>query len=389
MFEKTKAGLKELGADITVTEIAQQPRLWRETLNNYQANKQKIDGFLEEISKKHGTVRVILTGAGTSAYVADTVIPYLKTSVDEKVWNFMSVPTTEIVSNPYEYLNSDIPTLFVSFARSGNSPESIATVNLGKQIVKNFYQLTITCAPDGKLAQGATGDESNLVLLMPADSNDKGFAMTGSYTCMTLTTLLIFDSTPINEKENWVESCISMGEDVVVREREIEDIVALDFNRVIYLGSGSLAGMTREASLKLLELTAGKTATLFDSSLGFRHGPKSFVDENTLVFVFTSSNEYTRKYDLDILNEVYADKIAKRVCSIDVRKEESFAGATFAFDQNIQAIPDAYLALPYVMVAQTFAVMEAIKLGNKPDTPSPTGTVNRVVQGVKIHPYKG
>lgn len=205
---------------------------------------------------------------------------------------------------------------------------------------------------------------------------------------MVLSTLFIFDPKTNDEKGKIVEALALMGEDVIGREEEIKRMVDLDFNRVIYLGSGSLAGMTREAGLKLLELTAGKIAMLFDSSLGFRHGPKSFVDEKTLVFVFTSNHPHTRKYDLDILDEVKGDQIAKYICSLTVKGEENFAGSAFSFDEADSMIPDAYMALPYVMFAQVLAVMAALKVGNRPDTPSPTGTVNRVVKGVNIHPYE-
>ena len=146
--------------------------------------------------------------------------------------------------------------------------------------------------------------------------------------------------------------------------------------------------MTREAQLKILELTAGQIATVFDSSLGFRHGPKSFVNEQTLVFVFTSNDPYTRQYDLDILNELKQDQIACYVSGLSVAGETNFGGNNFTFLGNGKDIPDAYLVLPYIIFAQTIAVLSAIKVGNQPDTPSPTGTVNRVVKGVEIYPYQ-
>jgi tagatose-6-phosphate ketose/aldose isomerase len=46
------------------------------------------------------------------------------------------------------------------------------------------------------------------------------------------------------------------------------------------------------------------------------------------------------------------------------------------------------MALPYIMFAQTLAVFASLKAGNKPDTPSPKGTVNRVVKGVIIYDYE-
>lgn len=388
MFSWNEEKLQASGASITTAEIMQQPELWIETFSIYKQRNSEIVDFLQMITKKHESVRVILTGAGTSAYVGDTVTPYLKEKVDEKQWDVMSVPTTAIVSNPYQFLKADIPTLLISFARSGNSPESLATVELAGNIIKDFYQITITCSKEGKLAQKAKGDDKNLLLLMPERSNDQGFAMTGSYTCMTLTALLIFDSLSLEEKSTVVKTITRMGQSVINRETEIENIVKADFERIIYLGSGGFEGVARESQLKILELTAGKIATSFDSSLGFRHGPKSFVNEKSIVLVFVSNQPYTRLYDLDILNELSHDQIAAAIYAVSAVGDTNYEGHTFLFDGDAGLVPDAYLSLPFVMVAQMISLLASVKVGNTPDTPSPSGTVNRVVKGVTIHEFK-
>ncbi|MFF2449687.1 SIS domain-containing protein [Neobacillus sp. NPDC058068] len=388
MFLLEEEKLLRLGASITTAEIRQQPDLWGETFSVYVDKNKEIQEFLRLLSEKHNRIRILFTGAGTSAYVGETVTPYLKEKTDEKKWELQSVPTTTLVSNPYQFLKADIPTLLVSFARSGNSPESVAAVELAKQIVTDFYQLTITCAKDGELAKRAKGDDNNLLVLMPERSNDQGFAMTGSYTCMTLAALLIFDPLTVAEKSAFVETIRLMGKSVLKRGEDIQKIIDLEFNRVVYLGSGSLEGLAREAQLKLLELTAGKITTAFDSPLGFRHGPKSFVNEMSLVFVFVSNQNYTRQYDLDLLAELKQDDIANYICAIEVDGETNYEGYTFSFDSVSQILPDAYLTLPFVMIGQTVALLASIKVGNRPDTPSPKGTVNRVVKGVTIHGYE-
>ncbi|MET3557731.1 tagatose-6-phosphate ketose/aldose isomerase [Streptococcus rupicaprae] len=384
MFQLSTAELEQLGAEITTREIRQQPELWLEAFDYYKANLSRIEDFFAQLPQ--GKLRLIFTGAGTSQYVGDTVLPYLKRSGDEERFDFQSVATTNLVSNPHDYFKADIPTILVSFARSGNSPESLASVQLGQQIVKDFYQITITCAPEGKLAQNAQGDGRNLLLLMPERSNDAGFAMTGSFTCMTLTALLVFDQSSLAAKENHVRAIAEMGQTLIESEADLQAYVDLEFNRVVYLGSGALAGLAREVQLKILELTAGQVATCFDSSLGFRHGPKSFVNDKTLIFVFVSNDDYTRHYDIDILNEISGDRIARLTCGIQVSSDLDFDGESFTFDKGYQTIPDAYLALPYAIFGQTISLLTAIKVNNKPDTPSPSGTVNRVVKGVTIHP---
>lgn len=387
MFKLEEQKLKDLGAIITTNEIKQQPELWLETYEIYKSNKEKLSKFIDKIGNNHGQFRVIFTGAGTSAYVGNSILPYLKNKNDIRKYIFEAIPTTDIVSNPYDYLKKDVPTLLISFARSGNSPESLAALNLGKQIVDNFYHLAITCNPEGELAKMTKSDENNYLLLMPSKSNDKGFAMTGSFSCMMLSAILIFDSLEDDVEKSYIHTIIEMGRTVIDKKDEIHELINKDFDRVVYLGSGGLGGLTEEAQLKLLELTAGKIATVYNSPMGFRHGPKSFIDEKTFVFEFVSNCSYTRKYDLDVLEEIKRDKIAKLTCAVSVKNDSNFSGIKFEFGEKYNKLPDVYLAMPYILFAQTIALFVSIKVGNRPDTPSATGTVNRVVKGVTIYEY--
>lgn len=387
MFSKNDAELKKMGAIITTREIQQQPELWHEAWDNYQNSKTEISKFLDGIaSQTKEAVRVVFVGAGSSAYVGDTLVPYLQANGNRHQFRFEAIDTTKIVSTPHDYLEADTPTLLVSFARSGNSPESVATVDLAEKLVKHLWQLTITCAPEGKLAKHAEDDANNLVLLQPARSNDKGFAMTGSFSCMMLTSLFVFGAKHTDhQKAIYVDQITKMGSEVIDREAEVKKVVDTDFERIIYLGSGGLTGLTREAQLKVLELTAGQKATMFDSSMGFRHGPKSFVNDKALVFDFISNDAYTRQYDVDILNEVQGDHIAPVVFGIGVPSKQNFDGQGFTFTNGNDQLPDGYMAFPDIMFAQTLALMTSVKVGNTPDTPSATGTVNRVAKGVTIH----
>lgn len=386
MFEMTTDQLNEMGAFNTTVEIKQQPELWLDTLNIYKENLEAIEAFLADArAMGEGRLSVVFTGAGTSDYVGDTCAPYLRHAGDTTLYDFKPIATTDIVSAPRDFLNPDEPTVVVSFARSGNSPESLAAVQVAKTFVKNVKFINITCAPEGRLAVESEGDADQLTLLIPR-ANDKGFAMTGSYSCMTLLSTLIFDTASLEQKTAWVETMAKLGEDVIAREGEIAEFLSGDFNRVTYLGSGSFGGLAQEAQLKILELAHGLVATSYDTSMGYRHGPKSFVDDKTLVFVFVNNDEYTRQYDLDILNEINGDQIAAKTIAIQQDGATKFDGASFTLAG--EALPEAYLALPFVMVGQVVSLLNSVRVGNTPDTPSPSGTVNRVVKGVTIHPFE-
>lgn len=385
MFELSTERLHDLGAEITTREIKQQPQLWQEAFEIYENNKEGIEAFLDNIVEKHSKVRVILTGAGSSAYVGEALLPYLKERGNESAFEFQAVPTTNLVASPKSYFKADFPTILISYARSGNSPESVASVELGQKLVNDFYQITITCAPEGQLAKNSKGDDKNYLLLMPELTNDQGFAMTGSFTSMTLSTALIFDQASLEEKRGYVSQMVELGNDVIARESEIEALLDTDFERVTYLGSSVHAGIAREVQLKILELTAGAKATQFDSSLGFRHGPKSYVNESSMVLVLVSNDPYTRQYDIDMLEELRLDDIANTVCAIQVNSDNNFKGTTFGLDEKYADLPDAYLALPYTIFGQIVSLLTAVKVGNTPDDPSANKTVNRVVEGVTIH----
>ncbi|MUK87615.1 SIS domain-containing protein [Ornithinibacillus sp. L9] len=382
MFNLTSKQLEEMKAIYTSKEILQQPKVWRELTQNLSDQIETLRNFIETIYFKHSNVRIIFTGAGTSAFIGDILVPELRKQNQEKV-QIEAIPTTDIVSNPSEYLIKNAPTIMVSFARSGNSPESVAAVKLGKDIIDEFYQVVITCNKNGQLAQNTKDDIKSITVLTPEAAHDQGFAMTSSFTSMVLAAYLIFSTNVFNVNE--LEQSFSNAEQLFESINEtIEDIVNFDFERIVYLGSGLLGQLSHEAALKMLELSAGQVVAIHESSLGFRHGPKSILNEKSVVVLFMSQNPYTRKYDLDILRELSEDDLSKIVVLTDKKEDEIEQLADWTIPVGDLA-NDLYLALLYVTFAQGLALKKSIQLGITPDNPSPDGRVNRVVQGVTIY----
>ncbi|MCI6603311.1 MAG: SIS domain-containing protein [Clostridiales bacterium] len=367
--------------EATFAEIQQQPEMWQRTTELWQQCRGMFSDFLEAILKRHGQLRVVLTGAGTSAYVGDILAPHLNRFADPRL-HFEAIATTSLVSAPELFFSKE-PTLLVSFARSGNSPESLAACEIARKAVTDLYLLGISCAAEGKLAQDLAKDPAAFLFLLDDRCNDRGFAMTSSFSSMLLAALLLFESADETAKIKKVESVCRLGQFALSAGDKWQELGEQGFSRVIYLGSGCLAALTREAQLKILELTAGRITTCFDSSMGFRHGPKSFVNEDSLVVQFVSPDPYTRQYDEDILAELRSDKIARRVFAL-AQKEEG-DGLVFPAAPELE---DAWLALPYVIPAQLIAACSARHIQNDVDNPSASGTVNRVVKGVSIHPWR-
>ncbi|CQR47137.1 Putative tagatose-6-phosphate ketose/aldose isomerase [Paraliobacillus sp. PM-2] len=387
MFNLTPEKLEQTKATHTATEIHQQPEVWQQLFSEFTDRKETYKQFIQKVYAKHEHVRVVFTGAGTSAFVGDTLVPELRKQSKSNV-QFESIPTTDIVSNPTNYFSENKPTVLVSFARSGNSPESVAAVSLGEQIIKDFYQVIITCNNEGKLAKNAKSDDNSLVILTPEKSHDKGFAMTSSFTSMLLTAYSLFSEKGVSDKEMNsltvnATKCLDDFSDIIDR------IVDVDFERIVYLGSGLLGQLAHEAALKLLELSAGKVVALHESSLGFRHGPKSVLNDKSIVMLFISQDPYTRKYDLDILRELHADGVkVVALTTKDDQEVEQLAEWTVHVIHNEDELSDFYLSLLYIIFAQAFSLKKSIQLGITPDNPSPDGKVNRVVQGVTIHPFE-
>lgn len=389
MFNLTESQIEESNAVHTTREIHQQPEVWSELVEDFFTQQETFQNFLKSIYDKHEHVRVIFSGAGTSAFIGDTLAPALAKQAKENV-SFESIATTDIVSNPTEYLFEETPTILVSFARSGNSPESVATVSLGEQIIKHFYQVVITCNREGQLAKNIEGDENSLLILTPEKANDKSLAMTSSFSSMVLVAYALFASDDFTKDK--AKQVIRNGEKLVESLGDkIDDVLTFDFNRIVFLGSGLLAQLSHEGALKMLELTDGQVVTLHESSLGFRHGPKSILTDQSLVVLFVSQDEYTRQYDLDILRELAKADTGMKLVALTEKEDpeiDDLADWTISVNDEDEAIGnDFYLALLYIIFAQALALKKSIQLGITPDNPSPDGAINRVVEGVTIYSY--
>ena len=370
----------------TAKEIIQQPDTWRESIKNLIKNKIEIKSFIDSfLSKKE--FRIILTGAGTSAFAGEVCEPYLTSLLNKRV---EAIATTDLVASPKSYFIKDIPTLLVSFARSGNSPESVHAVNLASQLVDDLYQIVITCNENGKLAKNTVNDEKSLLLLMPPQTNDLGFAMTSSFTTMVLNAMAVFNINNIENFSSDVDKLSNSVNDFI--ENNIEKVTSLsneDFERIVYLGSSTSKGIARESALKVLELTAGKVNASYDTPLGFRHGPKSVVDDETVSVIYISNDEYTRKYDLDLAKEMLAHKKNDKVVIVGDNIEEDILNkADYVFNvENINYTVENEVLLPLqqIIFGQMLSFLKSVNLGITPDNPCPTGEVNRVVQGVILH----
>jgi len=365
----------------TAAEIRQQPQLWKLVAAEAELRRSSTDGFLRPLLGDQ-RARVVLSGAGTSAFAGQVLAPSLTGRLHRRV---DAVATTDIVSGPRQILGEDVPTLLVSLARSGDSPESTAATAFADELLSIVRHVVITCNRHGQLAKAHSERADSLVILMPAAANDRGFAMTSSFTSMLLAAQLTLDSD--GSLGRYVDRLGAAAGDLLAeRTGQLAGLAARRYRRVAYLGSGALTGLAREAALKLLELTAGQVVSYWDSPLGFRHGPKAMLEQGTLCVVFVSTDPYTRRYDQDIADELRRALGAEHVIEVSAHADD---GRPAWHIGDLDHVPDPLVALPYAVLAQQFALLASLELGLTPDNPFPSGELSRVVRGVGIHPLPG
>jgi tagatose-6-phosphate ketose/aldose isomerase len=359
----------------TAREIEQQPEMLRATHRLLAGQTEALRAFVAPFTTDP-SARIILTGAGTSSFIGECLAPWLDHRLAARV---EAIATTDIVSAPHLYLDRSAPTLLVSFGRSGNSPESAATVDLANEFVPGVRHLVVTCNADGALARGARRED--FIIQLPDATHDRGFAMTSSFTSMTYAALAAL---------NGVEAMADRIEPIAhAVEVAVGDSVPLaaaladgGFTRVVYLGSTVFKGLACEAALKLMELTDGGIVATSDTPLGFRHGPKTIVTNRTLVAVLLSNDPLTRRYDLDLLAELQRDGRAGRVIAISAQDMAEPAAMQIS---GLARADDIDLLFPYIVLPQVFALHASLAAGVTPDNPNAAGVVSRVVQGVAIH----
>ncbi len=386
-LSKTASELEKLGGLNTAREISGQPVLWIKTFDLFKSLKNDLEQFFYRI-KNIENLEVIFTGAGTSAFIGDALSP-----VFEKNMKITSkpIPTTDIVTHPEYYFRSETPTLLVSFARSGNSPESVKAVQLANKIINNVFHLVITCNEEGNLAKMISDSDKNFLFLLPEESNDKSLAMTGSFTSMLLTGILISHLFNKNiDLEFEVNKLYRYGNTVLNKYlTQLSNAAKVEFNRAVFLGSGPFGGAARESHLKLQELTNGKVICKYDSFMGFRHGPKAVMNDSTLILFLFSNREYSQKYEKDLANSIETGRnAALKIAVMEDDIEEIDAEIKVVLNETGRRISEEFLLPVSVLPAQIIGFFKSLKFGLQPDQPSENGMISRVVEGVNLYEYK-
>lgn len=364
----------------TGKEIFSQPDIWRKIFDLLVNEKPEINDFLIPILLKPD-LRIILSGAGSSAFLGEAAVNMVAKSTGRVT---MAIPTTDIVTHPELLSANGSPLLLISFARSGNSPESLEAVALADQHCNEVYHFIITCNKEGELANYSNQSRTKwFSLVLPEETHDKSLAMTSSFTSMLLSILLVADISNIEGKTGAVDKIIDQANKIFHASNVLAEIASHQFERVVFLGSGEMLGIARECSLKLQELTDGQVICKHDSFLGFRHGPRAVVNDKTLMVYLFSYSAHVAKYEKDLAYNIAEDIRQIQSVSVGGLEDPHISNSIWI---SLETEPDnVFQIIPVTLVGQLLGYYKSLHLNLDPDNPSVSGAISRVVKGVKIY----
>jgi tagatose-6-phosphate ketose/aldose isomerase len=381
--EKAKRGLVH-----TPGEIAHQPDTWSKTFELFCSQHESIQNFFTTagMSGASGSqVIVYLVGAGTSDYTGRAISYLLRKNWQCEV---IAVPSTDLLTQMEQLILPRRKYLWISFSRSGDSAEGVAVLEKARERYPNIHHVVISCNPNGRMLKASAGDPNTLGICMIDEANDRGLAMTSSFSNMVIFGQCMAHIKSVGEYEGVLRKLVAAGKSLLPRAADCAASVAKQgYTKACFVGSGPLREVAKESALKVLEMTAGKTLTMTESALGLRHGPMAALDEQSLFVCFLSGDKSVQGYERDLLREIGAKKIARRrvVVGAGELATDSYAEDYLA-PAGVTGLADEYRAPVDVMFGQLLGLFGSIQWKLMPDSPSPNGVITRVVEKVNIYP---
>ena len=374
------------GIVATPGEIAQQPETWKRTRRIYEHHGPSLRLFLESAGV-NGPVElrptVVLTGAGTSDYIGRVLELLLR-----DLWHceIMVIASTDLLTNMADYLVPGRRYLWISFSRSGESPEGVAVYRRALKNHPAIAHLVVTCNERGTMVSLSQNQPRSYVVVLDEAVHDRGLAMTSSFSNMVVFGQCLAH---VWSDDAYVpvfrEVVAAGGAFLPVAAEAAHQLAMAMYPAMCLVGSGALAGLARESSLKVLEMTAGRVRTMTESVLGLRHGPMAALDSATLFICFASSDSRRQQYEADLLREVGRKNVVAQRVVIGPRAAASLSSCSDRYLQIPGEIPDLYRPPVDVFFGQLLGLYCSLAHDLKPDAPSPAGVINRVVGDFNIY----
>jgi len=381
--EKSSRGLLH-----TPAEIAQQPSTWRFTFELFQERRSEIRDFLRAAGihqEADSRPTVFLVGAGTSDYIGRSLTQLLR-----RLWQceVIAVPSTDLLTNLQDWLVPGSRYLWISFSRSGESPEGIGVLQRALETRPDIHHLIVCCNAQGRMLRETAGCKQVLGIPLPDAVQDRGLAMTSSFSNMVIFGQCLANIANPSAFQSILEQLVESGKSFLEMAAEsAAELARGPFKKACFIGSGPLKAVAKESALKLLELTSGKTQAMSESALGLRHGPMAALDDETLFVAFLSGEQTIQKYEISLLAEIGRKQLVKsRVVVCQSVSTQLRANADQVLAHNTSGpLPDDYRPPLDVIFGQLLGLFFSMRWNLKPDNPSPSGAISRVVQNVLIH----
>jgi tagatose-6-phosphate ketose/aldose isomerase len=387
LLNLSPAEKKSLGVVHTLAEIVQQPQTWCRTYARVFNLGASIETFLMDAgigATDREPPHVLLVGAGTSDYIGKSV-----SSLLQKEWrcDVQAVPSTDLLTNMGDHIIPGRDYLWISFSRSGDSSEGVAVLDAALADYPEIRHLIVTCNDAGRMARGFKS-ENVLSIVLDNAVNDRGLAMTSSFSNMVVVAQALAH---IYSLTDYALIVGRLADAATQRLPSVaatcEHLVQAGFSKVCFLGTGPLKAAAIESALKVLELTGGRVMSFAESFLGLRHGPLSAIDDDTLVVGFLSSDARRRQFELDLIKEIGDKQLTSKYLAVYPTMPENgrIAPEHALFLGLKHDLTDFYLTPLAVLVGQFLGFFSSLKVGLKPDEPSPRGAISRVVEHVTIY----
>jgi len=379
---------KTRGLVHTPAEIAQQPDTWRSTFDLFKRRRAEVMDFLASAGlgvDPRLRPTVFLVGAGTSDYVGQSLAYLFR-----KMWlcEVAAVPSTDLLTHMDEMCTPERKYLCISFSRSGDSPEGVAVLERACKTRPDIHHLVVSCNANGRMLRISSGKPQVLGICLDDAVNDRGLAMTSSFSNMVVFGQCLAHTDDLKRYEQVLIQLIHAGKSFLPIAADCAVTLAKEpYAKACFVGSGPLRAVAKESALKLLELTAGKVLTMSESALGLRHGPMAALSDDTLFVCFFSGNGRVQSYERDLLQEIGNKRLVRTrvvVAGSGVPAINSFAEQLLSPGGSL-AVADDYRTVVDVIFGQVLGLFFSLRWKLRPDCPSPSGAISRVVQNVGIH----
>jgi tagatose-6-phosphate ketose/aldose isomerase len=381
--EKIERGLLH-----TPAEIAQQPRTWESTFSIFQKHRTRLAEFLKMAGFEDPACpkpAVFLIGAGTSDYVGRSLAHLLR-----RLWKceVTAVPSTSLLTHMEEWLIPGQKYLWISFSRSGESPEGVSVIERALVTHPDIHHVVVSCNAEGRMIRCTAGKKQAFSIALDDAVNDRGLAMTSSFSNMVVFGQCMAHVHDVTLYEPILHTLVEAGLSFLPRAADAAEALATEpYQRVCFIASGALEGVAVESGLKVLELTAGKILTMSESVMGLRHGPMAALDKSTLLVAFLSSDAKVARYETDLLQDLMRKRIVGSQIAVGGHSALQLNGfAERYLSPDIQTVvPDDCRPPVDVLFGQLLGLFFSLRCNLKPDQPSPEGIISRVVQNVRTY----